>query len=51
MTNIVFYNILATAVIIVVFIILVGIILTMTAIIEKWDEEDKNDEGTEDSVQ
>ena len=44
MTNIVFYNILATAVIIVVFIILVGIILTMTAIIEKWDEEDKEDE-------
>ena len=44
MTNIVFYNILATAVIIVVFIILVGIILTMTAIIEKWDEEDKKDE-------
>ena len=44
MTNIAFYNILATAVIIVVFIILVGIILTMTAIIEKWDEEDKEDE-------
>ena len=44
MTNIVFYNILATAVIIVVFIILVGIILTMTAIIEKWDEEDKENE-------
>ena len=41
MTNVLFYNILATAVIIVVFIILVGIILTMTAIIEKWDEEDK----------
>ena len=46
MTNIVFYNILATAVIIVVFIILVGIILTMTAIIEKWDEEDKEDDKT-----
>lgn len=44
MTNILFYNILATAVIIVVFIILVGIILTMTAIIEKWDEEEKEDE-------
>ena len=44
MTNVLFYNILATAVIIVVFIILVGIILTMTAIIEKWDEEDKEDE-------
>ena len=44
MNNIAFYNILATAVIIVVFIILVGIILTMTAIIEKWDEEDKKDE-------
>lgn len=44
MTNIVFYNILATAVIIVVFIILVGIILTMTAIIEKWDEEEKEDD-------
>ena len=44
MTNVLFYNILATAVIIVVFIILVGIILTMTAIIEKWDEEDKKDE-------
>jgi Na+-transporting methylmalonyl-CoA/oxaloacetate decarboxylase gamma subunit len=44
MNNVAFYNILATAVIIVVFIILVGIILTMTAIIEKWDEEDKEDE-------
>ena len=44
MTNVLFYNILATAVVIVVFIILVGIILTMTAIIEKWDEEDKEDE-------
>lgn len=44
MTNVLFYNILATAVIIVVFIILVGIILTMTAIIEKWDEEDKENE-------
>ena len=44
MNNIAFYNILATAVIIVVFIILVGIILTMTAIIEKWDEEDKENE-------
>ena len=46
MTNVLFYNILATAVIIVVFIILVGIILTMTAIIEKWDEEDKENDNT-----